>query len=324
MFPFTRLRHFLYGSIKPAIARFRLFRYARKIPSSRYSAQSTAEEVTDTLDLSGLTAIVTGCNSGIGYETMRILARRGAYVLGTARTYEKAEAACASIEGRTTPLTLELTDFDSINACTEQINALGIELDILVCNAGVLLSESAQVHDLEMHFVTNHLGHFTLVNNLMPLLRAARAARVVVVGSSAYGKAPEGGIQFHNLNSDQNWQGGNAYFHSKLANGLFSAELARRLRGTKVTSNCVNPGIVDTNIFRHSSSSSFKDMKSVEQGAATTCYVATHPSLESVSGYFFVDCNPAIPMDHMQDAEMAAQLWQVSEELVPHGRLGQG
>jgi len=314
-------RSLLRTAVGPPLAGIQLSWYARDVPSSHFSDQSTAEEVTAALDLTGLNALVTGCNSGIGYETMRVLALRGANVLGAAPTAEKGKVACASIEGSATPLAVDLADFDSIVECANEIDALDVELDMIVCNAGILLAEPAQARGLERHFVVNHLGHSILVNRLLPRLLAARAARVVVTGSSAYGKAPDGGIQFQDLSSEKNWHGGTAYFHSKLANGLFSLELARRFRGTNATSNCVNPGAVDTNIFRHVGTKAARNMtannmKSVARGAATSCYVATHPSLDRVSGIFFVDCKPAIPMMHMRDTRMANELWRVSEDLV--------
>jgi NAD(P)-dependent dehydrogenase (short-subunit alcohol dehydrogenase family) len=288
---------------------------AQEVPRSRFGARSTAEDVTAGIDLTGKTALVTGCNSGIGQETMRVLALRGAHVLGTARTREKGETACAGIEGRATPLLLELTDFGSVVACAEQVRSMNIALDMLICNAGVLLAEPAQVNGLEMHFVVNHLSHFILVNRLLEPLLAASAGRVVVLGSTAHRRAPEGGIQFQDLTSQNGWRGGSAYGHSKLANGLFSLELARRLRGTDATSNCVHPGFVDTNIFRHGPARGSSGMKTVEQGAATTCYVAAHPALAGVSGRYFADCSPVEPSAHMQDREMAARVWEVSEEL---------
>lgn len=309
-------RSFLRGVSAFILAPYLRIGDAQEVPWSRFGPHSTAEEVTEAIDLTGKTALVTGCNSGIGYETMRVLALRGAHVLGTARTPEKGKTACASIKGRATPLVLELTDFDSVVACAKQVRAMDLPLDMLICNAGVLLSKPAQVNGLEMHFVVNHLGHFILVNRLMQPLLAAPQGRVVVVGSRAHRHVPEGGIQFQDLTTERNWRGGSAYGHSKLANGLFSLELAKRLQGTDATSNCIHPGLVDTNIFRHRSVRRFSNMKTVQEGAATTCYVATHPALARVSGHYFADCNPVEPSAYMRDPKMAARLWEVSEKLV--------
>lgn len=287
--------------------------HAQFVPWSGFGADSTAEEVTAGLDLLGKTAVVTGCNSGLGYETMRVLALRGAHVIGTARTREKGLEACGSVEGRATPVVLELTDFDSVAACADEINALGEPIDMLICNAGVIYGELRQVRGLEHHFVVNHLGHFLLTNRLVDGVIAAPQGRIVVVGSNNHKQAPEGGIQFDRL-SGEGWS--NYYHHSKLANGLFSLHLASLLDGTRATSNCVTPGAVrGTDILRNIPQSSDGYPKTVAEGAATQCYVATHPSLDGVSGQYFADCNPAEQSPHQTDEAMAARLWSVSAEL---------
>jgi NAD(P)-dependent dehydrogenase (short-subunit alcohol dehydrogenase family) len=249
-----------------------------------------------------------------------VLALRGAHVIGTARTPERGREACASIEGKATPVVLELSDFDSVVACAETIRALDTPIDALVCNAGVLLTELQQVRGLEMQFVVNHLGHFILVNRLLDRVTAAPQGRVVVVGSMAHAQTPPGGIQFDNL-SGQGWER-QAYGHSKLANGLFSFELAKRLAGTGATSNSLHPGVVATNIMRNMN---FRPpaggggggfaFEPPAQGAATSCYLASHPSLAHVTGLYFVDCNPAEPSPQQKDPALAARLWEVSEEL---------
>src|SRR6185503_19345256 len=135
---------------------------AQEAPRSSFERDATAEQVTAGIDLAGKTIVVTGCNSGIGLETMRVLALRGAHVVGTARTPERGQETCASVKGKATPVVLELSDFDSVVACAEGIRALGTPIDALVCNAGVLLMQLEQVRRLETQFVVNHLGHFIL------------------------------------------------------------------------------------------------------------------------------------------------------------------
>jgi NAD(P)-dependent dehydrogenase (short-subunit alcohol dehydrogenase family) len=273
--------------------------------------------VTAGLDLSGKTAVVTGCNSGIGYETMRVLAMRGAHVIGTARSVEKgrdaADSVTEGVTGRVTPVVLELTDFDSIVACADQIQAMDVPIDMLILNAGILLSDLQQVRGLEMQFVVNHLGHFILGNRLMSRVIEAPEGRVVTVGSVAHRFAPDDGIQFDNL-SGEGWAD-RAYGHSKLANGLYSLELSKRLAGTRATSNVIHPGGVNTNIWRNVQRRGGGGGKTPEEGAATQCYVATNPALTGVTGQYFADCNPAAQSDHQKDAAMAARLWVVSEEL---------
>jgi NAD(P)-dependent dehydrogenase (short-subunit alcohol dehydrogenase family) len=282
-------------------------------PRSAFSEHATAEEVTAGLNLAGMTAVVTGCNSGLGLETMRVLALRGAHVIGTARTIEKGREACASVQGKTTPVVLELTDFDSVVACAAEIQKTNVALDMLILNAGIVLRRLEQVNGLEKQFVVNHLGHFILANRVLDRVRAARQGRVVVVGSGLHQRAPEGGIQFGDL-SGKGWSD-LAYEHSKLANGLFSLELSKRLRGTHATSNCVSPGLVLTNLARNVDASKLPPRRPVEEGAATTCYVATSPALANTTGEYFSNCNPAPQGKYQTDAAMAAKLWDVSTEL---------
>jgi NAD(P)-dependent dehydrogenase (short-subunit alcohol dehydrogenase family) len=278
------------------------------------SSSSTAEEVTRGLELAGQTAVVTGCNSGIGYETMRVLALRGARVIGTARTMEKGREACASIVGSATPVVLELTDFESVVACAKQIRALTPRIDMLILNAGIVLDRHEQVYGLEKQFVVNHLGHFLLTNRVLDLVTEASQGRVVTVGSGDHRKAPPGGIQFDDL-SGKGWSG-QGYAHSKLANGLFSLELARRLTGRRATSNCLRPGHVRTNILRNVGNGYLKNARTIAQGSATVCYAATNPALAHVNGQFFADCNLAEQSAYQQDRAMAARLWDVSAKLV--------
>ena len=290
-------------------------------PRSTFGRDSTAEEVTAGLDLTGLTAVVTGCNSGIGFETMRVLALRGAHVIGTARTAAKGREACEKVSGkggsgrsgRATPVALELADFPSVVVCAERIRALTSRIDMLILNAGVVYGDLRQVYGMERQFVVNHLGHFLLTQRVLDLVKAAPQGRVVTVGSGNHRDAPPGGIQFDDL-SGRGWFR-RGYAHSKLANGLFSLELAKRLRGTRATSNCLTPGSVLTNIRRHTPGSAPAQLKSPGQGAATQCYVATNPALAKVSGEYFRDCNPADQSDQQRDPVMAAKLWAVSTQL---------
>jgi NAD(P)-dependent dehydrogenase (short-subunit alcohol dehydrogenase family) len=298
-----------------------------RFPRGPFGADSTAEEVTAGLDLTGKTALVTGCNSGLGYETMRVLALRGAHVVGTGRTLAKAEAACASVPGHTTPLALELSDFGSAVACAAAVRAMGVRLDMLICNAGInTFGELELVNGVEKIFVVNYLGHFVLVNQLLPMMLAAGTGRIVHVGSrSGYRAAPAVGIDFDNLRGEREFDAGEAYGRSKLANALFSLALARRLEGTGVTSNVVHPGLVKTNIVRTAPALIRRGFelighlvaKTPAQGAATQVYVATSPALKGVNGAYFEDCNPVLVSGdhHMFDVDMAAQLWSVARTM---------
>ncbi len=296
------------------------------VPLSRFGPESTAEEVTADIDLTGRTALVTGATSGLGLETMRVLALRGAHVIATGRTLDKAREACAKVSGTTTPIALELERWDSVAAAADQVRALGMPIDMLICNAGIMaLPKLEQVYGLEKQFVVNHLGHFILVHRLLDRVRAAPQGRIVAVSSLGYRWAPAAGIEFDNLSGERDYQPNKMYGQSKLANALMTLELSQRLAGTTTTANAVHPGVINTNLGRHfetwkrvaASLIGWTFMKSVEEGAATTCYVATAPALAQTSGYYFEDCNPVVPMagKHMDDRELAARLWARSEEL---------
>jgi NAD(P)-dependent dehydrogenase (short-subunit alcohol dehydrogenase family) len=291
-----------------------------RLPIGPFGAESTAEEVTQGMDLSGKVALVTGCNSGLGYETMRVLALRGAHVLGTGRTLEKASKACESVSGRTTPLVLELSSLQSAVDCARAVEGLGLSPDILICNAGInTFGELELVNGIEKMFVVNFLGHFVLVNQLLPLMKRGQPGRIIHVGSrSAYTKAPKTGIDFDNLRGEKAFDAEEAYGRSKLANALFSLELAKRLEGSGVTSNVIHPGLVKTNIARTAPAVirvAFDLFGGVS--AATQVYVATNSIVDGVNGAYFEDCNPVTVSGdhHIFDAPMAARLWATAEDM---------
>ncbi len=259
---------------------------------------------------------------------MRVLAKRGCYVVGTSRSLERAQDACNRVVGVTTPLALELSDPESVVACADQIRSLNSPIDMLICNAGYRGggNDRELVGGVEKHFAINHLGHFLLVNRILDRLFFAFQGRVVVVASrTAYTKAPEAGIRFDDLTLADGYSDSMAYGHSKLANALFSSGLARRLRGTRITSNALHPGVINTEIDRNLNG--FMQFmfgvltavsgKNVEQGAATSCYLATNPALGATSGAWFEDCNPvSIEDSHLENEAMADRLWDQSVQLL--------
>lgn len=283
---------------------------------------STAEQVTAGLDLSGRTVLITGVNSGLGAESARVLAMRGARVVALARTREKAAEACRGLATEAVPIACDLSDPASVRAVVVEVQRLGLTLDVLLCNAGIMsLPKREVLHGQELQFLTNHIGHFLLVTSLLDSLAAD--ARVVVLSSALHARAPSVGIQFDDLSFASNYGSLRAYGQSKLANLLFVRALARRFEGTKRTANAVHPGVIATNLGRHMWISqivypvfSVLTMKDVHQGAATQCFVAAHPSLAGVSGEYFVDSNVARSSAHGRDAAMAVRLWSVSEEIV--------
>jgi NAD(P)-dependent dehydrogenase (short-subunit alcohol dehydrogenase family) len=298
------------------------------VPESQFDEDTTAEEATEGLNLNGKLAVVTGCTSGIGYETMRVLAMRGAFVVGTSRSLERAQEACSSVRGLTMPLRLDLGDFDVVAQCADVIRVLQRPVDILICNAGYRGggNERQLINGVEKHFVINHLGHFIFVNRLMERLYVADQGRIVIVASrTAYTDAPDEGILFDDLGMAKSYSDATAYGHSKLANALFSLQLGQLLRGTRITSNALHPGVIKTDLDRNLSAVSrfawqaYVKLKgkTVEEGAATTCYVATSEALGNISGRYFEDCN-AVTIEgqgFMQSYAMAEQLLEKSIEL---------
>lgn len=290
--------------------------------ASGFGYASTAEEVTAGLDLSGKTVLITGVNSGLGEESARVLALRGARVLGLARTDEKAQAACASLPGAL-PFACELSEPESVQACVAAVKQWGEPIDVLLCNAGIMaLPKRELVYGQEKQFFTNHIGHFMLVTGLLEQLSAS--ARVVILSSAAHTWAPPGGIQLDDLSMQRNYTPNAAYGQSKLANLLFARALAKRFAGSARTANAVHPGVIFTNLARHMGGVvgalgpmvAALTMKNVHQGAATQCYVATHPSLASTSGEYFADCNLSKSSRPSRDAELGEALWVASEQIV--------
>jgi NAD(P)-dependent dehydrogenase (short-subunit alcohol dehydrogenase family) len=288
---------------------------------SGFGYNSTAEEVTEGLSLEGKTILVTGCNSGLGHEAMRVLALRGARVVGTARSLEKAKEACEGITGKTVPIACELSDPASVRACAEEVKRQGIKLDAIICNAGIMaLPKLEKAHGYELQFFTNHIGHFILVTRLLDQM--TDDARVVVVSSGAHGTAPKVGIEFDNLSGERGYRPTRAYGQSKLANLLFAKELARRFEGSARTANAVHPGVIHTNLGRSMprvaqaglAIASPLALKSIPQGAATQCFVATRPEL-AASGEYFADCNVARSSSLSRDPELARRLWDESERI---------
>lgn len=289
---------------------------------SGFGYASTAEQVTSGISLEGKTMLVTGCNSGLGLEAMRVLSLRGAHVLGTARTVEKARVACASVTGTTTPFACELAEPRSVRSCVEAVKAAGGRLDAIVCNAGVMALPSLErAYGYEMQFFTNHIGHFILVTGLLEAL--SETGRIVVVSSDVHRRAPRSGIEFDNLDGSKGYGAWVNYGQSKLANILFAKELSRRFAGTRKTANALHPGVIKTSLSRHSSVAALAlaavspiALKTVPQGAATEVFVAAHPSLDGVSGEYFVNSNVARPRRDANDADLAKRLWAASERII--------
>jgi NAD(P)-dependent dehydrogenase (short-subunit alcohol dehydrogenase family) len=291
----------------------------------------------DMADMAGKTVVVTGGNSGIGLETAVALGQMGARVVITARSAARGETAVATIAGRigsagsaSSAGSVELVCFDLADLSSVRGGAADIleccpHLDVLVNNAGLVLSERAETVDgFEATFGINHLGPFLLTTLLLPRLIESAPARIVNVASTAHIQARHG-MPFDDLQSTQSYAGMRVYGESKLANILFTLELTRRLEGTGVTTNCLHPGTVRTGYGADGDAKGFlaigiKIAKpfflSPQKGARTSIYLASSPEVAGVSGTYFVKCKPKKPRKQGQDAEAARRLWTVSEALI--------
>ncbi|KAL1822627.1 hypothetical protein DCAR_0310452 [Daucus carota subsp. sativus] len=304
--------------------------------ASGFGSASTAEQVTDGIDASNLTAIITGGASGIGFETARVLALRRAHVVIATRNVEAANEAKQLIlkeqeNARVDVLKLDLCSIKSVRAFADSFKALNLPLNILINNAGIMFCPYKLSEDgIEIQFATNHLGHFLLTNLLLDKMKETAKStgvegRIVNLSSIAHQHTYSEGILFEKLNDEKSYSDKKAYGQSKLANVLHANELSRRLQaeGANITVNSVHPGLIMTNLFKYSTVL-FKILKmvtpliwkNVPQGASTTCYVALHPNLKGVSGKYYQDCNEWQPSKFATDEKLAKKLWDFSNKLV--------
>jgi retinol dehydrogenase 14 len=276
--------------------------------------------------MTGKVCLVTGANSGIGKVTATELARMGARVVMVCRDRRRGDAALAEVKQATgnEQAELMLCDLSSqadIRRFADEFKATHDRLDVLVNNAGVYMRKrTVTVDGIEATFAINHLGYFLLTNLLLDLLEQSAPSRIVSVSSDAHA---HGHINFDDLQGIERYGGVKAYCHSKLANILFTRELARQLAGTPVTANCLHPGAVATGIFRSLPKIIEAIIKRVtlspEKGAQTSIYLASLPTVEQVTGKYFVKCAEARPSAEAQNDEIAQRLWAESVRLTGLG-----
>jgi WW domain-containing oxidoreductase len=268
------------------------------VKSTPFGARSTADKVLAGIDLTGKRMVVTGCNSGIGFETMNALSANGAQVIGLARSQRDAEIACAKAGPSCTPMACDLSDLESVAAAGGAIRALQVRLDAVVANAGIANLSTLQTrYGVEMQFLVNHIGHFALVNELSGLVRDGTGRIVIVSSSASVNQAPAEGIMFDNLDGRRFYKPFTFYGQSKLANALFAKELARRLSTRGIAVNSLHPGATrNTRLNQHVSlpfkialSAAQWFMKSAQRGAATQALLAGNPSVSGITGEFWSD-----------------------------------
>lgn len=274
--------------------------------------------------MEGRVCLVTGSTSGIGKEIAAGLAGMGATVVLAGRSREKCEAAVQEIAARGVPAS-QLSYFVADLSSQESVRQLAKEfiddydrLHVLVNNAGVFVQKRELTADgIERTFAVNHLAPFLLTNLLLDRLKAGAPSRIVTTSSIAHRGAK---MDFDDLQMSKSYGGIRAYGQSKLANILFTRELARRLQGTGVTANCFHPGAVRTNLVRGSGYGLVWGAASVfftspEKGADTAVYLASSGEVEGVSGEYFVKRKQARASDPAYDSDAAEMLWEASEKL---------
>ncbi|WP_133364685.1 SDR family NAD(P)-dependent oxidoreductase [Qipengyuania sediminis] len=312
---------------------------------SAFGFESTADEVLAGVDLSGRTMLVTGGYSGLGHETARALGTRGAHVIISGRDATKLAAAADELaevtRARIDTLVCDLASLASVREAAEEAQSRFPRIDVLINNAGVMAAPFGQTADgFETQFGTNHLGHFALTAGLMPLLENGSGQRIVNLSSRGHHIAP---VDFEDPNFERRaydpWQ---SYGQSKTANILFAVGLERRFGARGIHAFALHPGAIHTNLGRHMTESDMAALrarmarsaeqtgeamtrfKTIPQGAATTCWVATAPELEGRGGLYAEDCHIAETDDvsatrgvrsYALDPAAAEQLWMLSEEL---------
>ncbi|XP_031832210.2 retinol dehydrogenase 14 [Nomia melanderi] len=277
--------------------------------------------------MDGKTVIVTGCTSGIGKETARDIAKRGARLIMACRNVDAAETVKEEFvkESKNENIVvrkLDLSSLASVREFAQQINREENRLDVLIHNAGTaeVFRKKVSEDGLEMTMATNHYGPFLLTHLLIDLLKRSKPSRIVVVASSLYVFAR---LNLENVNPTTSLPG-YLYYVSKYANIVFSLELARRLQDSGVTVNCLHPGLMNTGIWKNVPPpmswilnfmlNTFS--KSPEQGAQTTIHLAVSEELEQVTGKYFSDCQESTLTRGIQDPSKGKKFWELSETMV--------
>lgn len=280
--------------------------------------------------MKGRVCLITGASSGIGEASAISLARKGASLVLLCRDRGRGEAAIARIRARTGAGDIELLIADlssqsQIRAAAAQFLDSGRKLHVLLNNAGLIIRERTVTGDgIETTFAVNHLAYFLLTNLLLARLRESAPARIVSVSSSLHKRGyGDGRIAFGDLAGETAYSGYKAYGQSKLANILFTRELARRLDGTGVTANALHPGVVATGFAGNNRNALWRIARatyrpfslSPERGARTSVWLATDPALATVSGGYFQQCKQRQPAPQARNDEDAARLWRISEQM---------
>jgi len=306
-----------------------------------FGKDTTTDEVLADKDLSGQTVFITGANSGLGQETARAMAAKGAAVIMAGRDQGKLDEAVAAICAEQPDAALEtiicdLGSLASIRACGDEARSRFTQIDLLINNAGVMACPLMHTADgFEVQFGTNHLGHFALTAELLPLIEAGNARRIVNLSSRGHHM---GSVDLDDPNfTEREYDPWTSYGQSKTANILFTVGLEERFATKDIHAYAVHPGGIQTNLGRHMTEEMVADLmervttsdssfawKTIPQGAATSCWAATAPELEGKGGVYCEDCHVAEIDDESSaggvrsyalDPVAAERLWTLSEQL---------
>ena len=279
------------------------------------------------MTMQGKICLITGSTNGIGKSTAQELARMGATVVIVGRNAQKTaqvveEIRAASGNNTVDSLLADLSSQQEVRRLAHDFKSKYAQLHVLLNNAGVTFTtRQLSVDGIEMTFALNHLAYFLLTNLLLETIKASTPARIINVSSDAHSG---GKIDFDNLQGERSYSSFGPYGNSKLANILFTTELARRLEGTGVTGNALHPGLTSTGFGKNNPGLLMKIMgvvvpliaRSPEKGAATSIYLASSPEVQSITGKYFVDCKVTQPAPQAADRTVARRLWDVSAEMV--------
>jgi NAD(P)-dependent dehydrogenase (short-subunit alcohol dehydrogenase family) len=278
-------------------------------------------------NMNGKICLVTGATNGIGKATAQALAQMGATVVIVGRDAQKAaqvtkEIQAASGNQNVDWLLADLSSQQDIRSLVTEFKSKYSQLHVLVNNAGgTFMTRQLSVDGIEMTFALNHLAYFLVTNLLLDTIKASAPARIINVSSDAHSG---GKIDFDNLQGERSYSGIGPYGNSKLANILFTTELARRLEGTGVTVNALHPGLVSTGFGKNNPGLLMKIMevvipliaRSPEKGAETSIYLVSSPAVQNITGKYFVDCKVTQPTPQAIDSAVAMKLWDISAEMV--------
>jgi WW domain-containing oxidoreductase len=277
------------------------------------------------VDLTRKWILVTGCDEETGFETMNALAANGAHVFGLARSLSSAKNACDQVGPRATPVACDLADLDSVAAAAAMIRGLEVTLDAIIANSEVASPPTLHTrYGVELQFLSNYIGHFALVNQLLDLVRSGTGRIVIVSSSASVLQAPPEGIMFDNLDGHRFYDPMTFFGQSKFALSLYAKELSRRLRRRVIAVNSLHPGAAKGTGLRKDllrpwrvvRSTVQQFIKSAGQRAAIGALLAASPCVAGITGEYWSDCQIAKGNALLSDRELAKHLWQVSLQII--------